>query len=54
MRLGNEDMAVTDLETYLELRPNAADAILVSQRIGKPFYGLHDARADSKNTLTVR
>jgi len=35
IRLGQPEMAVEDLQQYLALRPNAEDAILVSQRIGQ-------------------
>ena len=35
IRLGNQEGAVADLQVYLDLHPNAADAILVSQRIGQ-------------------
>jgi tetratricopeptide (TPR) repeat protein len=35
IRLENPDMAVEDLQQYLILNPNGADAILVSQRIGQ-------------------
>ena len=35
VRLGQPDPAVEDLQAYLALRPDADDAILVSQRIGQ-------------------
>jgi tetratricopeptide (TPR) repeat protein len=35
IRLGRPDPAVEDLQQYLALRPDAEDAILVSQRIGQ-------------------
>jgi tetratricopeptide (TPR) repeat protein len=34
-RLGNREAAVADFQEYLNLQPNAPDAILVSQRIGQ-------------------
>jgi tetratricopeptide (TPR) repeat protein len=35
IRQENSEAAAEDLQTYLDLRPNAADAILVSQRLGR-------------------